>query len=173
MENVALEQVLLARERRAAARRRLLDVYPGAAVVCLGVNMPGPVKRTPAAERVFYAGLRALRAALPAALVCAEERVDAPTGLEARFAVAEDVMTLKKLACALEEGLAFGRLLDIDVAGRDGLPVPRAAAGLRPRACLVCGREGAYCASRRLHPLDELIAAFNALAAHAPEEGPC
>lgn len=164
MENVSLRELLASRERRAAKQKGLLAANPGCALVCLTVNTPGPVKRLPAADRVFAAGSGALERALAAYGVRQRDCVDAPTGQEGYWVVDAAAEAIKRLCCGLEASLSYGRLLDIDVLEQDGMPLSRTALGLPARGCLVCGRPGADCASRRLHPPDELIAAFEAMA---------
>ena len=167
---VTLDEVLAAREARAAHQRALLARHPFAALVCLTVNVPGPVKRTPEARRVFAAGISALLDALARAGLSAEriERRCPDTGCEAYVVVDAGAETLKRLACALEESLPYGRLLDLDVHTKKG-QIPRTQVGYAARGCMVCGRGGAYCASRRAHPLAEILAAFARLARLAPE----
>ena len=52
-ERVTVPDMMNAREARAQAQRMLLARYPGAAVVCLCMNIAGPVKRTENIERAF------------------------------------------------------------------------------------------------------------------------
>ena len=52
-ERVTVPDMMNAREARAQAQRTLLARYPGAAVVCLCMNIAGPVKRTENIERAF------------------------------------------------------------------------------------------------------------------------
>ncbi len=171
MEEVTLDMALQARERRSQRQRELLRAYAGKALVCLTVNAPGPAKRTAAADRVFAAGLSALSGALSDSWpVLYRELMEAPTGREAYLAVDAEPLELKRLCCQLEDTLAYGRLLDIDVLGRDGAPISRRQLGLPARGCMVCGKEGPSCASRRLHPLSELTAVFATIAENAPEE---
>ena len=56
---VTLEQLLDAREARAARQQELLAKH-GGALVCLTVNMPGPVKRCVLSDRLFTLGARAV-----------------------------------------------------------------------------------------------------------------
>lgn len=169
MDEITLEMLLAARDRRAEKQRALLNEFPDTALVCLTVNVPGPVKRTPAAERVFAAGCRALSEALCGYAVPHRELIDAAAGREAYWLVRAGAEEVKRLCCGLEAALPYGRLLDMDVLAKGGAPLSRTALGLPARGCLVCGRAGASCYSRRLHPLSEVQAAFETLAARAPE----
>lgn len=168
---VTLQTVLAGREARAAMQHSLLAAYPGAPLLCLLVNMPGPIKRTAVSDRVFNAGLAALTDALSewhiSLLYRQTRRPD--TGCEAYLVPDADAEAVKRIACSLEARLPYGRLLDIDVHAPDGKQLSRTALDLPERGCMVCGAVGAGCASRRLHPLPELLAAFNRLAETAPE----
>lgn len=171
---IALEALLAARDSRAEKQRALLAQFSGRPLACLLVNMPGPVKRTAESDRVFAAGVSAFTEALRAggiSLLFAETRAP-ETGCEAYLVPDADAEAVKRVACALEAALPYGRLLDIDVHAPDGAQLSRVALGYPPRGCMVCGAAGAGCASRRLHAVPELVAAFNRIAATAPEERP-
>ena len=77
------------------------------------------------------------------------------------LAVRGEAAALKALCCALEDGLPLGRLFDMDVIGPRGEKLSRGEAA--ERGCLVCGKPGRGCASRRLHPVEELQRATRAL----------
>lgn len=171
---VTLAMILAAREARVLRQKTLLNTYPGALLVCLLVNMPGPIKRTAGSDRVFAAGLVAFTDACNArdiALLYSEtQRLS--TGCEAYLVFDADAETLKRIAFSLEEGLPYGRLLDIDVHTQNGAQLSRTALGLPERGCMVCGKAGGGCASRRLHPLPALLEVFDRLSQTAPEEMP-
>lgn len=169
---VTLQQILDRRESRAQRQRALLTAYPGATLLCLLVNLPGPVKRTNAGDRVFAAGHAALCNTLKNAGITPlyTETLRSDTGCEAMFVVEANAEACKRLTCALESELPYGRLLDIDVHAPDGTQLSRTMLSLPERGCMVCGKAGAYCASRRAHPLPELLVAFDALAQTAPME---
>lgn len=61
--NVTLEEILRARDTRAASQRRLLNAYH-LPLVSFTMNIAGPVKRTPLIELPFDAGLKELQAVL-------------------------------------------------------------------------------------------------------------
>ena len=64
VERVTVPDMMNAREARAQAQRRLLERHPGASVVCLCMNIAGPIKRTEKIERAFAWGASAVRAVL-------------------------------------------------------------------------------------------------------------
>ena len=78
--NVTLEEILCARDTRAASQRRLLNVHH-LPLVSFTMNIAGPVKRTPLVELAFDAGLKELQAALGQPI--AAEVIRPHTGCEA------------------------------------------------------------------------------------------
>ena len=57
---ITLEQLLAARDARAAYIEHLRKRYPGTCVAVLTVITPGPVKRSPDTQRLFDAGTHAI-----------------------------------------------------------------------------------------------------------------
>ena len=147
MRAVTLQEVLDAREVRAAAQRRMLAAH-GLPLLGLTMNIAGPVKRSALSDFAYREGLLQLRRRLGSALA-AEELTDAPAGLEAILACALPAEELKTLAMELEEARPVGRLYDLDVIGVDGQKLSRAV----PRTCLVCGGPASPCARSRAHGL--------------------
>lgn len=58
---------------------------------------------------------------------------------------------IKGHCVSLENTLALGRMLDIDLSDKEGNPISRSDLGLPPRRCFVCSRPAAICVSRKLH----------------------
>lgn len=157
MRAVTLQEVLDAREARAASQRRLLAVW-GKPLLGLTMNIAGPVKRLPLADLAFQAALEALRRALGPAIL-AEELVDAAAGREAIWVCDLEAAAVKALAMELETGRPVGRLYDLDVIGTDGVKLSRGF----PRTCLVCGGPVGPCARSRAHGLSVVQAAAESL----------
>jgi len=162
---ISLDQLLFARDERAAYIALLRRRYPGACIVSFTLVTPGPVKQTPETKRLFDAGI----AALSRLLVRYElaplsfEAVEKPTGEEAYLAVKTESGFLKMELCKLEESVPYGRLWDMDVVKPDGTHMNREDIGFSERGCIVCGKSGRACSSRRLHPLEEVLAAAEEL----------
>ncbi|MBR3127499.1 MAG: citrate lyase holo-[Solobacterium sp.] len=158
---VSLEEMLAAREQRVYRQEALRRKY-GVPLVSFSMNIAGPVKNTPAIERTFDEGLRLLRDAVSGHFTICEQIVTrAKTGCEAVMAMAGDAAEIKQLCVRIEEGAPVGRLFDMDVIDSDGRKLDRA----RERSCIVCGRPGRTCASRRLHSVSELQEASRSLIA--------
>ena len=111
-ERVTVPDMMNAREARAQAQRTLLARYPGAAVVCLCMNIAGPVKRTENIERAFAWGVAQVKAVLAPYETLFDAAIHEKTGPEAMICVRAEAKAVKKRLCALEDGEELGRLLD-------------------------------------------------------------
>lgn len=154
---VTLMEMLGAREARAMRQQQLLEEYQ-LPVISFCLNIAGPVKNSPVLRRVFREGLERLTCALLAGRldIVHREEVDEPTGCEALWVVRGDGRAVKELCVELEDRDALGRLFDLDVLDPVSGKWDRTQLGQPPRKCLVCGKEGKGCASRRLHTVEEL-----------------
>ena len=154
----SLDQVLLARDRRAACQGQLLARY-GLPVLSLTLVSPGPVKDSPGRRLLMDMAEKAVADATRAAglTVRQQARIDGIAGPEALWGVAASPDRLKWLAIQIEESRPWGRLLDVDVviAGAGGEPIPlgRQTLGREPRRCFVCGGVAKECIGlQRHHP---------------------
>ena len=111
---VSLNQILEARERRAALQRSTLSTY-GGPLLCFTMNLAGPVKRSPLSDFAFLAGERMIQSR--GFHVRQHIRLRQPTGMESIYALEADPQALKAAAMAMEESLPVGRLFDMDVIG--------------------------------------------------------
>ena len=154
---VTLSEVLAAREVRAQRQRALLEER-GLPAISFCMNIAGPVKNGHAIRRAFREGILRLTEALRGARLRVEyrEEIDEPTGCEALLAVRGDPREIKRLCVDLEDEDALGRLFDMDVLTPDGGKLDRECLNLPQRTCLICGRAGKVCASRRVHSHEEL-----------------
>lgn len=161
---VTLMEMLNAREARAMRQQQLLEEYQ-LPVISFCLNIAGPVKNSPVLRRAFQEGLERLECALLAQRlkIVHQEEVDQPTGCEALWVVRGDGRTIKELCVELEDQDALGRLFDLDVLDPVSGKWDRTQLGQPPRKCLVCGKEGKGCASRRLHTVEELQGATRAI----------
>ena len=154
---VTLMEMLGAREARAMRQQQLLEEYQ-LPVISFCLNIAGPVKNSPVLRRAFREGLERLECALLVGRldIVHREEVDEPTGCGALWVVRGDGRAVKELCVELEDRDALGRLFDLDVLDPASGKWDRTQLGQPPRKCLVCGKEGKGCASRRLHTVEEL-----------------
>lgn len=158
-------ELLAARDRRQA----LLEQYLAAglpATVTVALNLPGDEKSPAGAERLFTRTLRGLIRVLPG-LVNLQTSAD-PLGPFGIMGVELEAAMVKELCVALEEGHPCARLVDIDVHGRNGATVGRAALGLPPRRCLICDQPAFECIRIRRHPNEQVKKKAHELLASCP-----
>ena len=149
---ITLEQMLLARDRRASRQAALLARY-GRPVISFTMNIAGPVKDSPLIRYAFRSGLRQLEA-LPCAQLC-RVVIFEPTGPEALLVYeTQDARLLKAFCIRLESEGEAGRLFDLDVLDVNGEKLSRETG----RTCLVCGGPVSVCSRSRAHGLEAITA---------------
>ena len=153
---VTLQEVLDLREERAAVQRRLLA--RGTSLISFTLNIPGPVKRFPSADRAFGEAAELIRLRLRSAGLTplGEEETDRPAGREAFFLLDAPAEQVKALTLQVEETHPLGRYFDMDVLDREGRHLSREDFGRPPRRCFLCGGDARACGRSRTHSAAEL-----------------
>ena len=172
---ITLDELLASRDARHAMQQKLMAEHSGKTLVCLTVVMPGSVKRNQQSLTVARAAVKAMRKAynisddlLPETELltnelkietreCLVER-DLNTGYEAYLITPLPLLEAKRVAVEIEDTHPLGRLFDIDVIDKQGIPVSRDRVGGQPRRCLVCDHEARYCMRMRWHTQEEIWA---------------
>lgn len=154
---VSLEQMLAAREHRAARQAAALARFDRP-LVSLTLVMPGPVKDGWLPRRVMWEALRELQALAAARrwTVLFGEVVWQETGPEALFVLDLDALLLKSSTVELEDQHPLGRLWDLDVVAPGAARLSRQELGSPARRCLVCEEPAHACGRSRRHSLGEL-----------------
>lgn len=150
---VSLFNMLSRREVRVQEQQEALKTgCPCIISFCL--NMPGPIKNFPLAEKAFSQGCAALYDALGDSLSLFKE-TKAETGCEAIFLCKRSAREIKALTVSLEESHPLGRLFDMDVLSEEG-HLSRTDLQMPPRKCLLCSRNASVCGRSRAHSAEEL-----------------
>ncbi|MDO4384737.1 MAG: citrate lyase holo-[acyl-carrier protein] synthase [Clostridia bacterium] len=147
---VTVADMLDARDRRAERQKRFLKTSP--VLICLTMNIPGPIKASSEILAAFREGARRVRSAVGARPILYE----AFTGPEAYVPLNADAEAVKREMCRIEDEEPLGRLFDLDVLTGSGEKCGRSALGLPPRSCLLCGKPAFACARSRAHSVSEL-----------------
>ena len=161
---VTLEDLLRSRDERVCHQKELQKRYPGKTLISLTVIMPGRIKRNSQSLLVAGAALSALVARFGSDMLFAETR-DLPTGFEAFLLTSLSEMDAKRAVCNIENTHPLGRLFDLDVIGKDGVPVSREAVGESPRKCLLCDHEARWCMRNHTHTREEVQAKIDQMVA--------
>ena len=150
---ITLQELLDSRDRRARRQGELLSQFPGRALLCLTVQLPGPEKRNALSLKIARAGVEAIEKRFNPVF---RETNDLETGFEGFFIVDGQPLEVKRAAAELEDTHPLGRLMDLDVIGPEG-PIGRADIGLAERRCLLCENPARYCMRAGSHTQDELM----------------
>ena len=169
---VTLNELLASRDSRHAMQQKLLAEHSGKTLVCLTVVMPGSVKRNHQSLVVAHAAVEQMIGSYELGVTndelgvgsdeCLIER-DLETGYEAYLITPLPLLEAKRIAVQIEDTHPLGRLFDIDIIDKDGVPVSRDRVGSCPRRCLVCDREARYCMRMRWHTQEEIWERINAM----------
>lgn len=185
---VTLTELLDSREQRACCQRELLERY-GGVLICITLNIPGPVKDRPS----YRAAMEAAAAQLTEKLTETRQEEPGrgaqilhceikyfPTGPEGYVVCAGEcagglsLEAVKRLTVEIEEASPLGRLFDMDVlAVKDGAlaGVSRRDIGYGRRKCLLCGGDAKVCARSQKHDMRELLAEIDRILDEAGVEG--
>lgn len=133
--------------------------------MCLTVVMPGSVKRNHQSLVVAHAAVEQMIGSYELGVRNDERLIerDLETGYEAYLITPLPLLEAKRIAVQIEDTHPLGRLFDIDIIDKDGVPVSRDRVGSRPRRCLVCDREARYCMRMRWHTQEEIWERINAM----------
>ena len=169
---VTLNELLASRDSRHAMQQKLLAEHSGKTLVCLTVVMPGSVKRNQQSLIVAHAAVEQMIESYELGVRNDELEVrnggrlierDLETGYEAYLITDLPLLEAKRIAVQIEDTHPLGRLFDIDIIDKDGVPVSRDRVGSHPRRCLVCDREARYCMRMRWHTQEEIWERINAM----------
>ena len=152
---VNLQQILDAREQRAARQQALLTQYQKP-LICFTMNIPGPEKQNRDIAIGFAVGNWLLQDSLREYAVLHKEIRRESAGNTAFYVVDLPARQLKQLAIEIEDIAPIGRLFDTDVIDIDGSKLTRKDLGFERRKCLLCDNDAAVCARSRAHRLDQL-----------------
>ena len=149
----SLQDILAAREARVRRQEALLQER-GGVLLCLTMNIAGPVKNSPLIRAGFHMGHALLQGAFSPRYSMSQEEA---TGCEGYYVLQGNPMEIKRQAVLLEDSTPAGRLFDMDVLTTDG-KIGREQVGLPPRKCLLCDGDARICGRSRAHSVQALQA---------------
>ena len=156
MKNGAINDILFAREEK--SRLQLEALKESECVIGLGLNIPGGSKRTAEAVGcVLYASEIVYHKLNACMLLCSAFRFYFyPGGCFGIASVNADAEDVKRVCVSIEEELSFGRLLDVDIIGSNGVAISRNVLGHSKRLCFCCDRPAVECGRAKAHSYQEL-----------------
>jgi holo-ACP synthase/triphosphoribosyl-dephospho-CoA synthase len=148
IEEITLDEILDAREKRAIAQRNLIAKY-NKSIVSLSMNIAGEIKMSPLIDLAFSEALENIEQTIKMSLLY-KKLIKEKTGPEALYVFDCEAEALKEKAIEIETANPIGRLFDIDVITVSGEKLSRNLG----RTCLVCGGPVTLCSRSRAHGLD-------------------
>lgn len=157
-EASSLNEILDMKEERAAEIKRLGACYRGS-VICFKLNIPGGIKNFLLAQRFFYIGTGIItKMLMQNNIVCLYQNIRRGKCGDTAFFVADaDAHALKKMMCSVELNASGGRLYDIDVYTKQGVPCSRRDISAAERICLLCGAPAHACVRSREHSPESVM----------------
>ncbi|MBA1393947.1 citrate lyase holo-[acyl-carrier protein] synthase [Lactobacillus sp. XV13L] len=165
-KRVGIDAVLADKDERVRKQRQLFQTFPGAVLLDVKLNVPGPVKNNRFIGRLFAAGAADLEGMLKKGGMAFDvaESWDRPTGCEKFYVLKENSRRVKELAMALEDSTVWGRLFDADVlVQKNKQAISRKELNLPLRKCFLCERAAKDCARSRRHSVAQLQDYISAL----------
>lgn len=158
-QTVDLEQILLAKEKRAENQKVALTRY-NYPLISLSLVIPGAIKNSSGANFLFKEAIKALHNCFSKNKISliSEKHYHNTTGFEAIISVRCTTDQLKQYCINIEDNHPLGRLWDIDVIDPiSQKSVSRAKFNLHSRQCLVCQDIAKVCSRAKKHSLEEIF----------------
>lgn len=164
--NHNLRAILEGREHRASMVRNWVEKFEKTLLV-FSLNIPGPNKNIPESAYIMTAGKEALLRVLEESCISIIKKQDLrnAAGPFLILAVDGDANLIKEKVLNLEDKHPVGRLFDIDVFTKHGLPLSRVDLGHSPRKCFLCGETATHCRKSNAHDLDTSLQFIESLVA--------
>ena len=156
---VGLDEVLAAKERRAARQADMLAHYHQP-VISLTLVTPGEIKDSLRYRNTMGVALQMCDQLLweNRWQVLDRQVLWLPTGPEALWCVAHPAAEIKAHCATLEQTHPLGRLWDLDVISPQHGHVGRQSLGAHLRRCLICDAPAHACSRSRKHPVGQVVA---------------
>ena len=148
---ITLAELLDAREERVLTQKRIQNDTK-LPLICFTMNIAGPIKTSPAIVRAFKYGLEQLENETDRFKIVSKLVEYKNCGPVAFFSVDGNASEIKDICVKIEESCPLGRLFDLDVLDINGSKLERE----NERGCIICGKTGRSCSSRRVHSVEEL-----------------
>lgn len=154
---VTLEDMLRARDERSHRQQELVSQYQDGTLLVATIVAPGSEKRN-RNTRIVASALQEELDRKFGGRILHRESYDRLTGYELFMVLDIPEDDVKSGTCAIEDHHPLGRLMDIDVIGKDLRPISRSRLGLPGRGCLVCGDDARVCMRAQRHSYEEILA---------------
>lgn len=153
--------ILEAREERYEKILELINKNLGT-VLCAKINYPGRDKNTPHAKKAFEILKQLLLKSFNEKIVLTKV-LHGLDGNSLLLVLNLNMIEAKGISIDLENNHHLGRLFDIDIYDKQGIPISREKFNLKPRGCVVCGKNARECILKKSHTIDETLDKVNTM----------
>ena len=169
---VSLQEILTARESRAARQKELLARFQKP-LICFTMNIADSVKYSDTILWGFRLGNQWLKVQLADLPILHYEEQLLPTGCEGYYIVDAQAELLKQRTVQIEDCAQVARLFDMDVLDATGKKLERTELGYPARKCLICDQPAYMCGRSRAHNVEQLQSKTTELLKSAMAEADC
>lgn len=155
-----MNNILEARETRAAHIKRLMQEYPNQSVVILKANVVGQDKN-PRHMRFICAFFYDMMVRTFGGKIRVMGKVESADGNYCYFVINENGRLVKARTIDIEEYNKLGRLIDLDV--YDKKSIGREELQCEMRTCLICDKYAHICVRNRTHSEEEIHAKIQSI----------
>lgn len=158
-KKASLMEILDAKENRANKQKQLLQ--NGESLISFTLNIPGSIKTSDLFKKGFDEGKEKILQQLTwnNCEIVFQEEISSVAGYELYILCSENPIKIKKLMLQIEESV-LGRIFDIDVLGKNCMPISRSDLSMPPRKCYLCGETAKVCSRSQKHSYKELLLKF-------------
>lgn len=153
--------ILEAREERYEKILELINKNLGT-VLCAKINYPGRDKNTPHAKKAFEILKQIVLSAFNEKIVLAKV-LQGLDGNSLLLVLNLNMIEAKEMSIDIENNHHLGRLFDIDIYDKQGMPISREKFNLKPRGCIVCGKDARECILNNSHTIGETLDSVNTM----------
>lgn len=168
-KNQSIIDVLNDKDERLKKQRDLLFNNQNDILICIKLNIPGPIKHNKAIQQIFTLGTNQLLKLLKQSGIVVKQEIYWHKDVgDTGFILlnTNDKNKIKRLTIDLEDYELYGRLFDVDVvyySDNNVKSVSRTELNLPVRKCLLCERPAKECARSRKHSVQKLQTKINEL----------
>lgn len=151
--------ILQAREERYEQILEIVNKNIGT-VLCAKINYPGKNKNTHQAKKAFCVLKQLLLSLFDENIVLTKD-LHGLDGDSLILVLNLNMTEAKSTTIQIENSHPLGRLFDIDIYDKEGSPISREKFDLKPRGCIVCGKNARECILNNKHSIDEILNKVN------------
>lgn len=152
-------KILEDREKRYEETLKLIGFDLGT-VLCAKINYPGNDKNTEYAKKAFRVLKKAIYKEFEG-LIKLEKNISGYDGDSMLLIIDLPDTEVKKRSIKIETEHPLGRIFDVDIYNKDGVPLSRGEFNIKERKCIVCGNSARECIVKKRHSLEEVLTKVN------------